>query len=144
MTGTRLRLVLAALAVLLLAGGGSWWFLQRDPEQPAPVAEQPEAPDQQAQEDAVALIRGLPAAFASGDVTKLSSEWKAERPDLAKALPAGSTVEPDEKSWHRSGNLASMDAVATAPGEKARSYSVVMVLEDGTWRISGTYAKAGS
>jgi hypothetical protein len=53
-------------------------------------------------------------------------------------------VEPDENSWRRSGDLASMDAVATAPGEPARSFSIVMILEDGTWRISGTYARAGS
>jgi hypothetical protein len=141
-----MRLALAALAVLLLAGGGLWWFLQRDrdPQQSAPVAGPSSAPDQQARQDAVTLISGLPAAFAAGDTAKLSTGLRAEGLDLTKALPAGTTVEPDENSWRRSGDLASMDAVATAPGEPARSFSIVMILEDGTWRISGTYARAGS
>ena len=143
MTGSRLRLALAALAVLILAGGGSWWFLQRDsdPEPPAPITGPSTAPDQQ---DAVALVRGLPAALAAGDQSGLSAELRAEGLDVAKALPTGTTVDLDEGSWHRGGDLAAMDAVATAPGEQPRSFSVVLVLEDGTWRISGTYAKAGS
>lgn len=134
-----MRIALATAAVLLLAGGGSWWFVRgdRDPERPAPDAGRTEAQDQQ---DAEVLIRRLPAAFAAGDETTLSSSLRADGPDLAKALPAGTVVEPNRSTWHRTGAVASMAATATAPGGKASRFSVVMVFEDGMWRISGTYA----
>jgi len=141
MTGTRLRVALAAVAVLLLAGGGLWWFVKddHDPESPLPGAGRTEVQDQQ---DAAALIRALPAAFAANDESALSGSLRAEGLDLTRALPAGTVVEPDRNTWHRAGAIASMDAAATSPGGgTARQFSVVMVFEDGAWRISGTYAK---
>jgi hypothetical protein len=144
MSGTRFRIALAAIAVPLLAGGGLWWFVKgdRDPKSPAPGASRTEAQDQQ---NAAALIHGLPAAFAANDESALSSSLRAEGLDLTKAFPAGTVVEPNRSTWHRSGPIASMDATASAPGGgTARKFSVVMVFENGAWRISGTYAKVVS
>jgi hypothetical protein len=57
-----------------------------------------------------------------------------------RAVPAGSKVAVDEKSWAPDGLGGGTIAVTvTAPGEPPRAYAAVMVSERGRWKVLATF-----
>jgi hypothetical protein len=60
-----------------------------------------------------------------------------------RAVPAGSKVAVDEKSWSPDGlGGGAILVTVTAPGEPPRAYAAVMVLERGQWKVLATFAPA--
>jgi hypothetical protein len=102
------------------------------------------ARDDGAEARAVAdLIERLPKALADGDLSVLSSAARQRGTDLRQAVPAGSTLSVDRSSWQRTGVLGSASADLVINGEQPRSFIVVVVWEEGAWRVSSTYQLGG-
>jgi len=60
-----------------------------------------------------------------------------------RAVPAGSKVAVDEKSWAPDGlGGGTILVTVTPPGEPPHAYAAVMVLERGQWKVLATFAVA--
>ena len=123
--------VVAAVATIVLVSmhhGGT--------SRAATVPPSPTATDGQAKSVALAL-RGL-AADPQAFVAAGAQDEVANR--AANAIPRGSSVSPDERSWapDRLGGGA-MFVTVTPPGEPAVTYAAVMVNENGAWKVLATF-----
>jgi hypothetical protein len=57
-----------------------------------------------------------------------------------QAVPTGSTVAPDERSWSPDGiGGGTMLVTITPPGGTATTYAAVMVREPGGWKVLATF-----
>lgn len=136
----------SAVAAVLVVGATVAW-LWPDPNAPdealpdAVVVRSLDDPGEAEHAEAVAaVVRDLPRQFAAGDTSALSAQAREEFGDVTDALPAEATLEVDTSTWRRTGSVASVVATLTAPGEPTETYLVVVVYEDGAWRVSSTMA----
>jgi hypothetical protein len=91
--------------------------------------------EQQRLADVTKLVTGLPERFAAGDAGVLASGVREDFPDVRGALPAGTVLTVDPASWRRTGAVASVTVSARPPGATVSRFVVVVVLEDGAWRV---------
>jgi hypothetical protein len=63
--------------------------------------------------------------------------------DLGKALPAGTSLSVDARSWRRTGAVGSIKVRVAPPGAAAQHLRVVVILDNGDWRVSQTFTLAG-
>jgi hypothetical protein len=89
------------------------------------------------------LLTGLPEAFAAGRRDGLTSAAATRMTDLGKALPPGTSLSVDARSWRRTGAVASIKVRVTTPGAAAQQLLVVVILDNGDWRVSQTFTLAG-
>ncbi len=147
MTRRRGWILAGATLGVLVAALAAWWAPGAigHPARPAgrhagaaPAAASVASADESAQ--AVdTLIGRLPAAFASGDDTLLSSATRARGADLRQALPAGAHLAMDRSAWRRTGVVGSATATMTVAGRPPVRFVVLVIREDGAWRVSSTY-----
>ncbi|MEU2613979.1 hypothetical protein ABZ570_20700 [Micromonospora sp. NPDC007271] len=141
------RHVLVAIIGAVLAaalGVGVWLLWPATAAPPAPtnavVVRKPADPGEQARIAAVAeLAERLPAAVARGDTSVWSAATRERFADLSATLPTGSTVTVDRATWRRTGAVASVEVTVAGGDQAPRRYTLVVVHEDGTWRVSGTF-----
>jgi hypothetical protein len=78
--------------------------------------------------------------LASDPESLVASGARSEvRGQARQAVPPGSTVVPDVKSWAPDGvGGGSMLVTIKAPGKSPASYYAVMVREDGQWKVLAT------
>ncbi|MCI4061290.1 hypothetical protein MRQ36_01345 [Micromonospora sp. R77] len=86
------------------------------------------------------VVEGLPAQFAAADTSALAAGSRDQFGDVRKALPAGTTLAVDGASWRRTGSVASVLVTATPPGAKGTRFRLVVIQEEGAWRVLSTTA----
>jgi hypothetical protein len=60
-------------------------------------------------------------------------------PQIAQAVPKGTTVSVDEKSWHPDGHGGGIVLVTlTAPGGKPTTFLALLAKEKGKWKVLST------
>jgi len=123
----------AVVAVVVLAGA-LVLTQNRDRKVATPAAEasSPEQARQVAQ--ALASLTTDPQSLvASGAAGQVNGRAR-------QAVPAGSKVVVDEKSWAPDGlGGGTIMVTVTAPGEPPVTYATVMVPEDGKWKVLATF-----
>lgn len=145
MTRTRRWILAGATLSVLAAALAVWWAfgaLDRPVRTAArhEVAASASVSDESTQAESVdTLIRRLPGAFASGDDTVLSSAARERGADLRRALPAGARLAVDRSTWRRTGVVGSATVTMTVTGRPPVRFVVVVIREDGVWRVSSTH-----
>jgi len=126
----------AGVAFLLLHPwrDGAGGVVARPPES-VDVRTSADIGEQQRLADVTKLVIGLPERFAAGDVGVLASGVREEFANVRGALPAGTVLTVDPATWRRTGAVASITVSARPPGAAASRFVVVVVLEDGAWRM---------
>lgn len=84
------------------------------------------------------LVAGLPAQFAAGDPSGLSEGARERFTDLRAALPADTALAVDASSWRRTGAVASVTVTATRPAQPPVQFSLIVIWEAGSWKVSTT------
>jgi hypothetical protein len=140
----RLGVVLAIVAVAGAASLALWW--SRDsgtPEWSARnqgTASTSSTPNEDVQARAVeALVKRLPKALADGDASVLSSAARERGMDLKAALPPNAVLTMDPASWRRTGALGSATVTLSVTGQEPLRFVLVVIREDGSWKVSATY-----
>lgn len=132
-------IVVAGVAVVLLHpwrdGGGRG---VAGPPESVVVRTSADPGEQQRLDDVTKLVTGLPERFAAGDAEVLASGVREDFPDVRGALPAGTVLTVDPATWRRTGAVASVAVSAQPPGTAASRFIVVVVFEDGVWRVLST------
>ncbi|GAA4245162.1 hypothetical protein [Dactylosporangium darangshiense] len=141
MTRTRRWILAGAALAALVAAGAVWWALRTSDRPPA-------ARGAAASDDSVqavdSLVSRLPEAFAAGDSGVLSSAARERGIDLRQALPAGAKLAMDRSTWRRTGAIGSATVTMTVAGRPPVRFVVVVIREDGAWKVSGTYDVAAA
>ncbi|HTJ31854.1 MAG TPA: hypothetical protein VL738_01360 [Dactylosporangium sp.] len=132
----------AAFAALAAAGAGAAWWAHRASDRP-PAAHGAAASDGGVQA-VESLVSGLPEAFAAGDSGVLSSAARQRGVDVRQALPAGAKLTMDRSTWRRTGAIGSATVTMTVAGRPPVRFVVVVIREDGAWKVSGTYDVAAA
>ncbi|MFI5915791.1 hypothetical protein [Dactylosporangium sp. NPDC051541] len=134
-------IVAAGMAIMLLhpwrtdgGGGGA----AAGPPEIVVVRTSADPGEQQRLDDVTRLLTGLPGRFAAGDAEVLAGGVREEFPDVRGALPAGTVLIVDPATWRRTGAVASVAVSAQPPGTAASRFIVVVVFEDGAWRVLST------
>jgi hypothetical protein len=151
----RIRVIVVAAGVLLVSavvigglalhsGGRQGAPKSAGPTQNAYGVHTGDEPGEAANVAAVTrLLTGLPEAFAAGRRDGLTSAAASRTTDLGKALPAGTALSVDARSWRRTGAVGSIKVRVTTPGAAAQFLRVVVLLDNGDWRVSQTFTLAG-
>jgi hypothetical protein len=148
---SRRTLVLAGVVLIVLLGAGvtvllvPWTDRTVRPPTAGVVVRTTTDPGETANlQTIVRVLQALPGQLAHGDVSALSSGTAQQFADPKAALPAGATLTVDATSYRRTGAVASVTVTAAAPGTQTTRFSVVLVHENGSWKISGTYPMPGA
>ncbi|MFI6266645.1 hypothetical protein [Micromonospora sp. NPDC051006] len=86
------------------------------------------------------VVEGLPAQFAAADTSALAAGSRDQFGDVRKALPVGTTLAVDAASWRRTGSVASVLVTATRSGGESTRFRLVVIREEGAWRVLSTTA----
>lgn len=142
---SRRRIALYASAGLALAAAlvaTAFWLGNRGPRNaPAHTSTQVQAPPGQARRVAAALRK------LSTDPQSLVASGARVQVDgrARQAVPAGSAVVPDVRSWAPDGmGGGTMLVTVTAPGQAPVRYYAVMVMEGGQWKVLATVRMAAN
>jgi hypothetical protein len=96
---------------------------------------------------AFAVITAFPQAVTRGDLSSLVEGGPlatAGQAALARTLPAGATLNPDQGTWARTGAGASVIVTVAAPGQAGGRYQVTMMKIGNGWRLWGTLPAGGT
>jgi hypothetical protein len=142
------KVLLLLVVALVVAGGVGAFFWSRGDgaDKPAQAAGEivvrtpADAGEVERLAAATKVVEGLPAQFAAADTSALAAESREQFGDVRKALPAGTNLAVDQESWRRTGSVASLLVTATPPGGQATRFRLVVIQEEGAWRVLSTTA----
>jgi hypothetical protein len=135
----------AVAATLVVVGGSvtAGYLHWHDDEKAPPAQAAADVPVQPGMEEAHAVATALgqladkPAELVAADVQSAIAGRAAE------AVPKGSTITPNEASWHPDGlGGGTMTVTVTLSGKPAVTYSAIMVKEKTGWKVVGTMPMA--
>jgi hypothetical protein len=140
-------LVACATVIAAIAGGGIALLMQRGVSAgaAAPASAPSFSPSAASAADAHRVadaLRGLPddpqALVASGARGQVAGRAR-------QAIPPGTTVTPDERSWAPDGvGGGTMLVTVAVPGHAPVTYEAIMVSEGGQWKVLATVPVAAS
>ncbi|MEH0820476.1 MULTISPECIES: hypothetical protein [unclassified Micromonospora] len=140
-------LSLVAVVLLVTAGVGAFIWNRRDGAEKSAqatgevVVRTTADPGEAERLTAVTkVVEGLPAQFAAANTSALAAESRDQFGDVRKALPAGTTLTVNAASWRRTGSVASVLVTATQAGGEATRFRLVVIYEEGAWRVLSTTA----
>ena len=138
----RRTLVALTAAVALIAGVTTWLGLRPAPPaagRAAPAAVVDATAPSTTEADAAAAAAALSALATDPDSLVADAARPLVGAEARQAVPVGSIVTPDERTWAPDGVGGGTLAVrVTPPGGPAVDYAAVMVREAGGWKVLAT------
>lgn len=133
------RALFAAIATIIVGAAAALLVLPRHDSSKVPLAKPKAIPTSVSQAREVGSALSKLATDPESLVA--SSSQKRVAGQARQAVPAGSTVTPDEKSWLPDGvGGGVMTVTITPPGHPPVGYAAVMEHEPGGWKVLATLA----
>lgn len=129
-----LRMAGITLAVGVVVGGALLFISNRQgPAADPATAVSAQTPGRQVAQALASLATDPQAFVAAGAARQVDGRAR-------QAVPAGSRVVVDERSWAPDGvGGGTIKVTVTAPGKPPVSYATVVVSEDGRWKVLATF-----
>jgi uncharacterized protein YlxW (UPF0749 family) len=134
---TMIWVLVVSLGVVALA---VWFLTSRDNSKTAGIsATESTVATPASNNDAHEVAKALSRLVTDPDSLVASSSRSRVAGRAREAVPSGSTVEVDERSWSPDGVGGDVITVTlTSPGGQPERYAVVMAQEDDQWKVVAT------